>query len=62
VVETGRSQLAELTQRLRGGRLTPNLGAVRPLAEEPAALGADAPRVSGKTIDACFLALGAEAE
>jgi NADPH:quinone reductase-like Zn-dependent oxidoreductase len=50
VVEANRSQLAELAQRLRDGRLTSNVGAVRPLAEVPAAFGPDAPRVSGKTI------------
>jgi NADPH:quinone reductase-like Zn-dependent oxidoreductase len=50
VVEADRSQLAELAQRLRDGRLTSNVGAVRPLAEAPAAFGPDAPRVSGKTI------------
>jgi NADPH:quinone reductase-like Zn-dependent oxidoreductase len=50
VVEADRSRLAELAQRLRDGRLTSNVGAVRPLAEAPAALGADAPRVLGKTI------------
>jgi len=50
VVEADRLQLAELAQRLRDGRLTSNVGAVRPLAEVPAAFGPDAPRVSGKTI------------
>ena len=50
VVEADRSQLAELAQRLRDGRLTSNVGAVRPLAEAPAAFGPDAARVSGKTI------------
>ena len=50
VVEADRSQLAELAQRLRDGRLTSNVGAVRPLGEVPAAFGPDAPRVSGKTI------------
>ena len=50
VVEADRSQLAELAQRLRDGRLTSNVGAVRPLAEAPAAFGPDAPRASGKTI------------
>jgi len=50
VVEADRSQLAELAQRLRDGRLTSIVGAVRPLAEAPAAFGPDAPRVSGKTI------------
>ena len=50
VVEVDRLQLAELAQRLRDGRLTSNVGAVRPLAEVPAAFGPDAPRVSGKTI------------
>jgi NADPH:quinone reductase-like Zn-dependent oxidoreductase len=50
VVEPDRSQLAELAQRLRAGRLTADLGAVRPLAEAPAAFGPDAPRTPGKTI------------
>ena len=50
VVEADRSQLAELAQRLRDGRLTSNVGAVRPLAEAPAAFGPNAPRVSAKTI------------
>jgi len=50
VVEADRSQLAELAQRLRDGRLTSNVVAVRPLAEAPAAFGPDAPRVPGKTI------------
>ena len=50
VVEADRSQLAELAQRLRDGRLTSNVVAVRPLPEAPAAFGPDAPRVSGKTI------------
>ena len=50
VVEANRSQLAEIAQRLRDGRLTSNVGAVRPLAEAPAAFGPDAPHVSGKTI------------
>jgi NADPH:quinone reductase-like Zn-dependent oxidoreductase len=50
VVEADRSQLAELAQRLRDGRLTSNVGAVRPLAEAPRAFGPDAPRGFGKTI------------
>ena len=50
VVEADRSQLAELAERLRDGRLASNVGAVRALAEAPAAFGPDAPRVSGKTI------------
>ena len=50
VVEADRSQLTELAQRLRDGRLTSNVGSVRPLAEAPAAFGPDAPRVSGKTV------------
>jgi NADPH:quinone reductase-like Zn-dependent oxidoreductase len=50
VVEADRSQLAELARRLRDGRLTSNIGAVRPLAEVPAAFGPDAPRGPGKTI------------
>ena len=50
VVVADRSQLAELAQRLRDGRLTSNVGAVRRLAEAPAAFGPDAPRVAGKTM------------
>ncbi len=50
VVEADRSRLAELAEQLRDGRLASNVGAVRPLAEAPAAFGPDAPRVSGKTI------------
>jgi NADPH:quinone reductase-like Zn-dependent oxidoreductase len=50
VVEADRSQLAELAQRLRDGRLTSNVAAVRPLADAPAAFGPHAPRVPGKTI------------
>ncbi len=50
VVEADRSQLVELAQRLRDGRLTSNVGALRPLADAPAAFGPDAPHVSGKTI------------
>ncbi len=49
VVEARRSQLAELAQRLRDGRLKPIVGAVRPLAEAPAAFAPDR-RTSGKTI------------
>ena len=45
VVEADRSQLVELAQRLRDGRLTSNVGAVWPLAEAPAVFGPDAPRV-----------------
>jgi NADPH:quinone reductase-like Zn-dependent oxidoreductase len=49
VVEPDRAQLAALAQRLRDGRLTPIVGAVRSL---PEALGAFSPdqRTSGKTI------------
>jgi NADPH:quinone reductase-like Zn-dependent oxidoreductase len=50
IVEADRSQLAALAQRLRAGRLTANVAAVRPLAEAPAAFGPDAPRMPGKTI------------
>jgi NADPH:quinone reductase-like Zn-dependent oxidoreductase len=50
VVEPDRSQLAGLARRLRDGRVTVNVAAVRPLAEAPAAFGPDAPRVRGKTI------------
>jgi hypothetical protein len=50
VVEADRSQLVALAQRLREGRLTPNVGAVRPLGEAPAAFGPNAPHASGETI------------
>ena len=50
VVEADRSQLAELATRLRDGRLTPNIGAIRPLSEAVAAFGPDAPRVPGKLV------------
>jgi len=50
VVEADRPQLTALAQRLHDGRLTSNVGAIRPLAEAPTAFGPDAPRVSGKTI------------
>ena len=50
VVEADRSRLIELAQRLRDGRLTSNVGAVRTLAQAADAFGPDAPRVSGKTI------------
>ena len=49
VVEPDRSQLVELAQRLRDGRLKPIVGAVRPLAEAPAAFAPDR-RTPGKTI------------
>ena len=49
-VEVDRPQLTALAQRLHDGRLTSNVGAIRPLAEAPTAFGPDAPRVSGKTI------------
>ena len=49
VVEPDRSQLAELAQRLRDGRLKPIVGAVRPLAEAPAAF-APGRHARGKTI------------
>ncbi|WP_374778153.1 NADP-dependent oxidoreductase [Streptomyces sp. NBC_01310] len=49
VVEPDRTQLADLAQRLRDGRLKPIVGAVRPLAEAPAALAPDR-RPTGKTI------------
>jgi NADPH:quinone reductase-like Zn-dependent oxidoreductase len=49
VVESDRSLLADLAQRLRDGRLKPIVGAVRPLAEAPAAFAPDR-RTPGKTI------------
>jgi NADPH:quinone reductase-like Zn-dependent oxidoreductase len=49
VVEPDRSRLADLAQRLRDGRLKPIVGAVRPLAEAPAAF-APGRHKSGKTI------------
>ena len=49
VVEADRSQLAHLAQQLRDGRLKPIVGAVRPLAEAPAAFAPDR-RTPGKTI------------
>jgi len=49
VVEADRSQLANLAQRLRDGRLKPIVGAVRPLAEAPTAFAPDR-RTPGKTI------------
>lgn len=49
VVEPDRCALAELAQRLRDGRLKPIVGAVRPLAEAPAAF-APGGRTRGKTI------------
>ncbi|MBO0872907.1 MAG: NADP-dependent oxidoreductase [Pseudonocardia sp.] len=49
VVEPDRTRLAELATRLRDGRLKPVVGAVRPLAEAPAAFAPDK-RTPGKTI------------
>ena len=49
VVEPDRSRLADLVQRLRDGQLKPIVGAVRPLAEAPAAFAPDR-RTPGKTI------------
>jgi NADPH:quinone reductase-like Zn-dependent oxidoreductase len=49
VVEPDRAQLVELAQRLRDGRIKPLVGAVRPLAEAPAAF-APGQRTHGKTI------------
>ncbi|MGW5363396.1 NADP-dependent oxidoreductase [Actinopolymorpha pittospori] len=49
VVEPDRVRLSELVTRLRDGRLKPVVGAVRPLAEAPAAF-APATRTPGKTI------------
>jgi len=49
VVEPDRARLAALELRLRDGRLRPNIGDVRPLAEAPSAF-APAHRSHGKTI------------
>jgi NADPH:quinone reductase-like Zn-dependent oxidoreductase len=49
VVEPDRVRLTDLAKRLRTGRLKPRIGAVRPLAEAPAAF-APAQRAPGKTI------------
>jgi len=49
VVESDRGRLADLAQRLRDGRLKPIIGAIRPLAEAPAAFAPDR-RTPGKTI------------
>jgi NADPH:quinone reductase-like Zn-dependent oxidoreductase len=49
VVEPDRARLAELARRVRDGRLKPVIGAVRPLAEAPAAF-APGRRSRGKTI------------
>lgn len=49
VVEPDRSQLADLAQRVRDGRLRPLIGSVRPLAEAADAF-ARRHRVPGKTI------------
>ena len=50
VVEPNRSQLTEIASRLRDGRITPNVAAVRPLSEAIAAFGPNTPRTPGKTI------------
>jgi NADPH:quinone reductase-like Zn-dependent oxidoreductase len=49
VVEADRSRLADLAQRLRDGRLKPIVGAMRRLAEAPAAFAPDR-HTPGKTI------------
>jgi NADPH:quinone reductase-like Zn-dependent oxidoreductase len=49
VVEPDRAGLAELATRLRDGRLKPDLGAVHPLADAPAAFTHGSP-TPGKTI------------
>ncbi len=49
VVEPDRARLTELATRLRDGRLKPVVGAVRPLADAPAAF-APGRRTPGKTI------------
>ncbi len=50
IVEADRSRLAALAERLRDGRVTANVAAVRSLADAPAALAPNAPRVGGTTI------------
>ena len=50
IVEANRSQLAALAERLRDGRLTVDVAAVRPLAEAPGAFGPGAGRMPGATI------------
>ena len=49
VVEPDRVRLLDLAQRLRDGRLKPIVGAVRALAEAPAAFAPDR-RTPGKTM------------
>jgi NADPH:quinone reductase-like Zn-dependent oxidoreductase len=49
VVEPNRDQLAELARRVRQGRITPKVGAVRPLSETRDAFQ-DRPAGRGKTI------------
>jgi NADPH:quinone reductase-like Zn-dependent oxidoreductase len=49
VVEPDRARLADLAQRVRGGRLKPIVGAIRTLPEAPAAFARDW-RTRGKTI------------
>ncbi|WP_030463791.1 NADP-dependent oxidoreductase [Kitasatospora sp. NRRL B-11411] len=49
VVEPDRARLADLAERVRDGRLRPLVGAVRPLAEAPAAF-APGRRTPGRTI------------
>ena len=49
VVEADRSRLADLSQRVRDGRLKPIVGAVVPLTEAPAGFDPDR-RTPGKTI------------
>ncbi|MGW1721315.1 NADP-dependent oxidoreductase [Streptomyces sp. NPDC002306] len=49
VVEPDRARLADLAQRLRDGRLDVRIGAVRPLAEAPAAFTPEG-RATGRTI------------
>ncbi|MFE7752902.1 NADP-dependent oxidoreductase [Streptomyces sp. NPDC057428] len=50
VVEPDRATLAGLVARMRDGRLEPLVGAVRPLAEAPAAFAPGGRRAHGKTV------------
>jgi NADPH:quinone reductase-like Zn-dependent oxidoreductase len=50
IVEPDRSRLTALAERLRDGRVTANVAAVRSLADTPAASGENAPLAAGRTV------------